>query len=175
MGKEISEILLLLMRYLALIILGINLHFFYIIFTPLTIYPVYFFLTLFFPVSLSGITLTIKDFTIQLVPACIAGSAYYLLLILNLSTPLSLKKRFLSLIFSSSTLLIINIIRILFFSFLLLNFLSLFNFLHLIFWYFLSGIFVFLIWLAEIKIFNIKEVPIYSDMRFLFEGIKARR
>ncbi len=155
-------------RYLILILLGINLNLFYFIFTPLTVYSVFFLLNIFFSVSLSGITISLNNFNIKIVEACIAGSAYYLLAILNLTTKMKIKKRVLSLLFLFSSFFVINVFRIFLFSAILLKSFSLFNTLHLITWYFLSGIIVFLIWVLNIKIFNIKKVPVYSDLRFLF-------
>lgn len=154
-------------RYIILLLVSIpNLWIFYFIFTPLTIYPVYFLLKLFFSVSLSGNILTFENCpSIELIKACIAGSAYYLLLILNLTTPIKLKKRLYSIIFLFSSFLIINIFRIFFFSILFLKSFSLFNTVHLFFWYLLSSLIVVLIWLFNIRIFKIKDIPIYSDFR----------
>ena len=72
-------------RYFLLVLAGLpNLWLFYFVFTPLTIYPVYFLFNFFFDVSLTEKIITVADcFPIELIPACIAGSAYYLLLVLN--------------------------------------------------------------------------------------------
>jgi hypothetical protein len=174
-GEKDRRICFLFLRYAILILVAFsNLWLFYFIFNPLTIYPVSFFLKLFFPANLTGTTIILKDSSIQLVRACIAGSAYYLLLILNLTTPMSLKKRIPSIIFSFSAFLFINIIRILIFSVLFLASFSFFNLIHLIFWYFLSSFIVFLIWIINIKIFKIRAVPIYTDLRFLYGKIKEK-
>lgn len=170
-GKHIS-IYHFLLRYIILVLAAINnLWLFYAIFTPLTVYPVFYALNLFFNASLSNTTIILEGSSIQLIKACIAGSAYYLLLILNLTTPMPIKKRIISIIFSFLSFLVVNIARIIFFSILLLKSFSLFNTLHLIFWYLLSGIIVFLIWLAEIRIFKIKDIPVYSDIRNLISLI----
>lgn len=169
-----KSVLQLILRYLVLLFATLgNLWIFYALFTPLTVYPVYFLIKLFFPVSFSGVTLIIDNSaTIELVKACIAGSAYYLLLILNLTTPMKIKKRLSSLAFLFSSFLIINILRIFFFSLLFFQSFSLFNLTHLIFWYFLSSILVFLIWFVNIRIFKIKEIPVYTDLKFLYKKIK---
>lgn len=173
MKKENGRAYYPIIRYLILLLIALpNLWLFYVIFTPLTLYPVFILLNIFFNVSLSGTTIMLTDFPIMLVKACIAGSAYYLLLILNLTTPMALKKRICSLIFSFFCFLIINIFRIFFFSILFIASFSLFNLTHLIFWYFLSSIIVFLIWLATIKIYKIKEIPVYEDVKFLYKKIK---
>lgn len=157
-------------RYLLLLLVAIpNFYIIYKIFTPLTIYPAFFLLKLFFNVSLSGTNLAFNNYLIQLVPACIAGSAYYLLLILNLATPMQIKTRVKSLLFLLLTFLAINIIRIFFFSVLFVKSFSLFNLIHMIFWYIISVAIVFLIWYANIKIFRIKDIPVYTDVRNLIK------
>ena len=168
-----NKITRLFIRYISALLLGIFITIFYIIFTPLTVYPVYFVLKMFYPVVLSGITLTIYSAKILLVPACIAGSAYYLLLILNLLTPMKMRTRIKAIVFSFLMLLIINILRILLFSTLFIEGFKYFDLTHLFFWYVLSIIFVFLIWIMEIKIFKIKEIPIYTDLNYLL-GLKNR-
>jgi exosortase/archaeosortase family protein len=161
-------------RYLLLVLVAIpNLYLFYTIFTPLTIYPVYFLLKIFFNVSLNFNTLSINNFLIHIIPACIAGSAYYLLLILNLSIPkIDLKKRLKIIGFAFLSLLILNIIRIFILISISLYNLELFNITHKIFWYLVSIIFVVGIWFIEVKIFRIKEIPFYSDMKNLYKYSK---
>ena len=69
-----------------------------------------------------------------------------------------------------TSLLIVNILRIV-----LLG--SLYNLgsiwgdpLHTFFWYFLSIAFVIGIWFAQVKIFKVKDIPFYTDLRFLFRN-----
>ena len=162
-----NEAYFLVFRYLILLLLGVSLWIFYFIFTPLTVYPVYYLLKLFFNATLSGNMITFKGLEIQLIKACVAGSAYYLLLILNLSTPMTSKTRLSSITFLFSSFLVINILRIFVFSLFLINFLNLFSTLHLIFWYFLSTIIVVGLWLLNLKIFKIKSIPVYTDIKFL--------
>ena len=148
-----------------------NLWIFYFIFIPLTLYPVYFLLSLFFDTSLLGnIIILNKNFAIELIRACIAGSAYYLLLVLNLSIPkIKVSKRIKMITFAFSSLLIINILRIVLLSFVAYSGYSFFDIAHELFWYFMSIIFVVGIWFAEVKIFKIKEIPFYSDLKFLYK------
>jgi len=175
-SKNNKRIYFLILRYIILVLVALgNLFIFYFIFTPLTIYPVFFLLNLFFQVSLSGTTILLAGFPIKLVEACIAGSAYYLLLILNLTTPMPIKKRIFSIIFLFLSFLIINVLRIFFFSILLTKSFSLFNLTHLVFWYFLSAFIVFLIWFVNIKVFKMKEIPAYSDVQFLYKNIRNIR
>lgn len=162
--KKVANIFL---RYSIALILGILLPVFYLIFTPLTTYPVYWLLSLFYPVVLSGSSLIMQTAKITLIPACIAGSAYYLLLILNLLTPIKLKTRLKALFFSFAALLLLNILRIIIFSLLFLQGFKYFDITHILFWYILSIVLVFLIWLAEIRLFRIKNIPAYSDIKYL--------
>ena len=97
MKKKIGDISDIILRYLILVLVAIpNLWLFYLIFTPLTAYPVYWLLSLPYDASIlsNNIILINQAISIELVEACIAGAAYYLLLILNLSTPkIKIKKR----------------------------------------------------------------------------------
>ena len=109
----------------------------------------------------------------EIIKACIIGSAYYLLLILNLSTPnIKLKKRILMIVLSFAALLFVNIFRIVFLSILFASKFSLLNLVHKLFWYLGSIIVVILIWFAEVKIFNIREIPFYSDIKLFLTSIK---
>jgi exosortase/archaeosortase family protein len=167
MKKESKKFFGILIRYLILIMIGIpNLWLFYLIFTPLTIYPVFFLLSLFFNATLINNLIILENiFPIEIISACVAGSAYYLLLILNLATPMSISKRMKVLAFSLISLLIINILRIFFLSILFVSGKSFFDFTHQLFWYLGSIVFVVGIWFAGVKIFKIKEIPFYSDLK----------
>ncbi|MFH1326741.1 MAG: pacearchaeosortase [archaeon] len=163
------------LRYFFLFILGVpGLWLFYFIFTPLTLYPVYFLLNLFYIVNMVNATLLIDSSSrivpIELVNACIAGSAYYFLLILNLSTPnIKFKKRFAFLGFTFLIFLILNILRIFFFSLLYLSGSSWFNFAHELFWYLVSVIFVVGIWFMGVRMFKIKDTPFYTDLKRIYK------
>jgi exosortase/archaeosortase family protein len=166
----------LLIRYLILIIVALpNLWIFYSIFTPLTIYPSYFILSLFMEATLLDNILILEGLTINIVEACIAGAAYYLLLILNLTTPMSIKKRILSILTSFALFLAINIIRISVSSVLALRHPSIFGITHMFVWYFLSGVIVFLVWIFTIKIFKIRDIPVYTDIIYLKSLRKSKQ
>ena len=172
--KDSANILDIVSRYLILVLTSLSgLWLFYFIFTPLTIYPVYFLVNLLFEdVSLFGEIMIVNGVAIEFIRACIAGSAYYLLLILNLSTPkINLKKRVTMILFSFAALLIINIIRIFVLILIFFYGFSFFDITHKFFWYFMSTIFVILIWFAEVKYFKIKEIPFYSDIKYLYKKI----
>ena len=177
MKKEDKKHLNIFLRYFILIILGIpNLWLFYFIFAPLTIYPIFFLLNLFYNAVLLGNVILVNGlFPIEIVDACIAGSAYYLLLVLNMAIPMEIKKRLKILAFSFLSLLFINLLRIFVLSLIFLSGKSFFDITHLLFWYFGSIIFVVGIWFAGVKIYNIKEIPFYSDFLVILKKTKKRK
>ena len=175
--KNNGNFLSILVRYVLMLfpILG-GLWIIYSVFTPLTVYPVFFLLNLFFNVSLEGVKIYSSSFIVAIIESCVAGSAYYLLFALNLSVPkIKISKRIKMIIFAFTVFLIVNILRI----FILTSFLvaqsSIFDFSHKFFWYFLSTVFVAGIWFLEVHIFKIKAIPFFSDAKFLFSQIKKQR
>ncbi len=162
-------------RYFLAAVLGFFFFFFSFIFFHLTIYPVYFLLSILYPVSVIDANLIISSKTIELIPACIAGSAHYLLTALNLTTPMKLKKRFPVLFFSLILFLIINISRIFFISLLFIESNSLFDFTHKFSWYFLSTVFIIGIWFFSVYLLKIKSIPVYSDFKYLLRKIKTKK
>jgi len=176
MQKDISDILL---RYgIAVIAITLSLLFpiFYFIFRPLTIMPVTWFLNLFYETNFTSLeSLVIEGKEILFVDACIGGSAYVLLLLLNLLTrEINLKKRIFLFLFGAFSLLILNIVRLIILVFLFLKDHLLFDLTHKLFWYALSTIFVATIWLFSVKLFKIKATPFISDLKFLFKKIKIK-
>jgi len=161
------------LRYLILIAVALpNFWIFYFIFTPLTVYPVYFLLSFFYDSLLIGNIILVNDVAIDLIKACIAGSAYYLLLILNLSIPkIKIQKRIKMILFAFGIFLAVNVLRIFLLGIMILEKSSLFNFTHQLFWYLVSIVFVVGIWFTEVKIFKIKEIPFYSDIVFVYKKI----
>lgn len=169
------------LRYLVLIILGIpNLYLFYLIFTPLTVGPTFYIFSLIDsasyvldPLTTANPTIFFKGAFASIIPACVAGAAYYLLLILNLTTPMSLKKRLWSILFLFGVFLIINLGRIVLFGFLLTENFNSFNLAHTATWYFGSTIMVILIWFANVLIFKIKNIPVYTDIKNIISDIRG--
>lgn len=161
-------------RYLILLLLMFSLPIIYYIFTPLTIYPVFQLLSFVYNKILlyGNIIIINQNTTIEIIPSCIAGSAYLLLLILNLTVPMTVKKRIYTLILSILILLVLNILRIFALSILFENNFPLFNLTHKLFWYALSVVFVVGIWFLMVKIFSIKEIPVYSDVKSILVNIK---
>jgi exosortase/archaeosortase family protein len=172
MKNKDKKIIFIVIRYLVLLVLALSLAFFYKILTPLTIYSTAGLLKILYQVSVSGDIISVSNIFIQIIPACVAGSAYLLLLILNLLTSMRLKQRIYSILFSIVLLFVLNVLRIFFLTILLVNDFKFFDFTHKLFWYVLSTIFVVGIWFLTIKLFKIKKIPAYSDMKFLIKEIK---
>ena len=163
-------------RYLALILLALgNLFIFYTIFNSLTLYPVSFILSIFYKSALllkGTNTIFIEGDYINLISACIAGAAYYFLFALNLSTPMPVKTRINSLLFLVFSFLFINIMRIVIFSVLFILGYQYFDLTHKLIWNFGSTILLIIIWFVNAKIFDINNVPIYTDVKNIWEDVK---
>jgi len=168
-SKKNYPALLIPFRYLILLGFMFTLPLIYSILTPITIYSTAAILKLFYSNILvyNQNILINSSIVIEIIPACVAGSAYLLLLILNLSVSMDLKKRIYSIFLSFIILFAFNSLRIVLFAILFENSFYLFDFTHKLFWYFLSTLFVVLIWFFIVKLFKIKEIPVYSDMRYL--------
>lgn len=168
------NLLLLLSRYIALVVISFpDLHLISYLVSPLTIFPVFWILSFLDPLSavLSSTDIFFKTHTISLVSACIGVSAYFLLIILNLSTPMHLSKRIKSLVFLILSFLILNIARIVIFALLLANGFQYFDIAHQVVWYFGSTIMVILLWFGNVWLFNIRAIPIYTDIKSIFDSI----
>jgi len=167
---QIKAVIPTLLRYGSIFIIALVFfysEFFYKLFLLPTIYSAKFLLSFFYETTISGNIILINSLAIEIIPACVAVSAYLLLLILNITTPMPWKKRAYSLALSILSLLIINIIRISIFSLLLINNYAYYDILHKIFWYVLSILFVIGIWFASTSLFKVKSIPAYTDISFL--------
>ncbi len=148
---------------------------FYTIFTPLTIKPVFFILNYMYgAIMVESDVIFFKGYFANIIPACIAGAAYFFLLILNMTTPMPMKKRIKSMLFLWISFLLLNILRIVLFSILVFRGYKYFDFAHIGTWYFGSTIMIVLLWFVNIKIFNIVNVPAYTDVSYLF-GLSRRK
>lgn len=169
-----SNPIFLLLRYFILLGLMFTLPLIYKILTPLTVQGTSLLLKLFYQVSISGDIIAIFPNTIiQIIAPCVAGSAYLLLLILNLTLPMKIKTRVYSIFFSTFLLFILNTLRIFILTVLLVNNSQLFDFTHKLFWYVLSTVFVIGIWFLTAFLFKIKQIPVYSDIKYLIRNIKT--
>jgi len=173
-AKQFTDIII---RYSILILSAFpNFFLFYFVFIPLTIYPVYFLLSLFFESSLMGNIVLVNQIPIEIINACIAGSAYYLLFILNLSIPnIKIKKRIKMIFLAFASLLILNILRIFFLSLMVIKDSVWFEITHMFFWYTLSIVFVLGIWFFEVKFFKINQTPFYSDLKFMYKNSNLKK
>lgn len=168
-----KEALNLTTRYLILVVLGFALIYgrlFEIIFTPLTYWPAYKIIGLFYSnvTSLPGHIISYANVYARIISACVAGAAYYLLLILNLTTPMKAKQRAWSILFLVITFLVLNIIRIVVFAAIAASGGNYFDIAHMMMWYFGSTVMVVLIWFLAVWFFKIKGIPVYSDIKSLY-------
>lgn len=162
------------LRYLILLAFMFTLPLIYWVFTPMTVNSTASLLKLVYPSVFvyDNSILINSNVLIQIIPACVAGSAYLLLLILNLSVPMNYKKRIYSVLVSFIFLFVLNILRIFLLAILFANKFYLFDLTHKVFWYSLSTILVVLIWFLIVKLFKITEIPVYSDMKQLIKKTK---
>jgi hypothetical protein len=72
---------------------------------------------------------------------------------------------------SFASFLIINILRIFFIGVMFIENFSYAEFAHIFFWYFGSIFMVILIWFVEVKIFRIKDIPFYTDVKYLIKNL----
>jgi len=175
---QIKNFISILLRYGFILIIALIFfysEFFYKLLLLPTLYSVKFLLGFFYEVSFSGSLIFVDSLAIEIIPACVAVSAYLLLLILNITTPMNIKKRTFSIIFSIFALFIINVLRIFAFSLLLVSNYAYYDILHKIFWYFLSTLFVVGIWFISTFLFKIKSIPAYSDISCLVGLIKNKK
>lgn len=146
-----------------------GLKLFYIIFLPLTTYPIFWLLDMTHEVLLMGNTIISGSMNIDIIGSCIAGSAYFFLLFLNLSTgKIPLKKRTYLLLTTFGSFFIINLIRIYILGIMYLENSPFFDIAHKILWYLGGTIFVVLIWFFGTFLFKIKTIPIYTDMKEIY-------
>ena len=170
MKKDIEvRILDILVRYFLIIISVFVLPLFYAPLKFLTIYSLYFIMQFFYKITVDGNVLSFlisgKVLNVEIIDACVAGSAFFLLLILNLATrSITFIKRIYLFFLDIFLLFLANIIRLIIIIPLYLNGSAFFPIAHKIFWYELSVIFVILIWLFGTWVFRIREVPVYSDV-----------
>lgn len=172
---KVKWVLNLIVRYLILLAIAILLSFTFLfndLFLKLTIYPVNFLISLFFSSTIMGNQILFNSHAIELIPACIGVSAYFLFLILNLSTSMNIKKRVYSLLFLFLSFLVINILRIFLLAVLFSNDFIYFSIIHESIWYFFNVIIVVGIWFLAVYLFKITQIPIYSDIKSILSGYK---
>jgi exosortase/archaeosortase family protein len=166
-----NKVLSIVIRYSIILLAGLgNIALFYKIFTPLTVYATAAVINLFTRATVSANTIITGSIIINLIPACIAGAAYYLLFILVLATPdIKPKKRLQIIILSFAALFVLNILRILILAAITTK--PYFGIAHLTLWYVLSTIFVAAVWLTLVKAYRLKSIPVCSDVEYLYKSI----
>ena len=175
MNKQSKKILGLFSRYFAVLLIGIgNLYVVYKVLTPLTVHTVNKVFSIFTETNLVENIISIGIKRIEIIPACVAGSAFYLLLLLILSTAnIKPKTRTKVTLTAFAMFFILNIIRILILI-PLINTPS-FEIIHQIFWHIVSTLFVVAVWFSVVKIYKIKSIPIYTDLKYLKNLIKPAK
>ncbi len=174
-GKR-KDFIFIFTRYFFILVIGLLLPFFSRVLFHLTIFPIYSILRmLYHPVIVYDNTLFVGHYAIVIVDACVATSAYYLLLLLNFGLAMPLKKRILSLVFSFSLFFLLNILRILFLTYLFVYESIFFKTVHLVFWHIMSTLFVVGIWFISYVLFSIHGIPFYSDIKKLIAERKSKK
>ena len=173
--KQNAWIFDLVLRYIVSALSFLIIPAIYLVFSPLTIWLTGGIMQIFYEVQIHKNVLFFPAFnaSIEIVDACVAGSAYFLLFLLNVLTrDLKLLKRIYLLLFSFACLFLINVIRLVLIIPMFLSNSAWFDFTHKFFWFVLSIIFVVLIWILSVKVFRISKVPVYSDVAFILNKLK---
>lgn len=177
MDNQSKKLIGLFARYLAVLLLGVgNLYLFYSVLTPLTVLSVSKTISLFTNVIVNGNFIHLNSFSVELVRGCVAGSAFFLMFILVFSThDIKPAKRFYALVTASAMLFALNFLRLIFLILIYSPENIYFDAIHWTLWHLLSVFFVVGIWFSVVKIYQIKSVPIYSDIKFLLNFSSDKR
>tara|TARA_Y100000310_G_scaffold133889_1_gene132862 strand:- start:1186 stop:1701 length:516 start_codon:yes stop_codon:yes gene_type:complete len=143
-------------------------------FINLSAYLSYIPLNIFLGANLMENVITIGVKSINYVEACAAVGAYIflgLLILLTRGASVGLRLKLFGI--GSLFILIANIIRIDLLAYILVNNnADLFVTLHLLTWKILSGIYVAFVWIFMVKKFNVQEIPIIGDFKFLKKQLR---
>ena len=156
-------------RYFVVFIVGLGDLFLLTLFlSPATVGVVYWILKMFGEVIFESGVFYFNGFDFEIIGACIATSAYYLLFLLVMITQkIELKKRLLMLGCGFLSLFLLNVSRILIM--ISLYWSSVFADVHWWLWHIFSIIFVVGIWFLMVKIFRIKSTPFWDDFQSILE------
>ena len=140
------------------------------ILTPITLKLSYITLLYYNPILISADVMVINGIPFSFIEACIATSAYYLIILLVLLTKeITLKQRIKLIFIGSLLILLMNLLRIFILIFVTVNYgFYWFEIIHLAFWKFVSGIYIALVWILLVRYYKIKSVPVYDDIKYLF-------
>lgn len=174
MNKDYKKIINLFLRYAIILILGVgNLYIIYGALTPLTVNATNLAIKILTPTTLINNTIHFSQATIEIAAPCVAGSAFYLLLALLLSTSnVKPKTRIYSILTAVAILFTLNITRILILASMITS--PNFEIIHWIFWHILSTIFVVATYVATIKLYKIESIPVYSDIKHIRSLVKSK-
>ena len=161
----------LIIRFLIALIVTLYYSLFYVILMPITVYLSYFILSFFYDALLIGNSIGINNIGYNFIDACVAGAAYYLLFILIIGIKQLNLKKGLKMFFTGSLLILaMNVLRIIILIVISNEFgKNYFDAIHLLFWNFVSGIYIAFVWIFLVKKFNVDKIPFYSDLKFLFK------
>lgn len=163
MQKYNRKLINIFLRYSIILIASFgNLSLFYFLFTKPTIFVSKAIFSILGETTTIGSYIIFRKFVLEIAPACVAGAAYFFLFFLAFSFQYNSLSRLKLIIYLWGTFFIVNVLRIVFLGLLLGT--SFFNSIHLIFWEFLSTIFLILIWFSAVKLFKIREIPVYNDL-----------
>lgn len=140
------------------------------VFFFLTIHTSYYLLNLIKikTILISPYLITFSNY-IRFSSACAIISAYFfLLLLIILTKDISFKKRIKMFLLGSLMMFLINIARIIVLILILeRNGFNAFQQAHDIIWMIMGSVLVALIWIFLIKVYHVKSIPIYSDIKYL--------
>lgn len=160
----------LIIRLLVLIFVSLNFGVFYVVLSPITIYLSYFLTKIFYDPVLIGNAIGIGNVGFNFVEACVAGAAYYLLFLLVMGIKeIKWINRLKVFVVGSLLVLGMNLIRVL--VLIILNVelgKNYFDAVHLVFWNFLSGAFIAIVWIFLVKKYKLGEIPYYADIKYLY-------
>ncbi len=164
----------LILRILLAFLLTIFRQIFNTIFAPLTMFWSFYLFNIFVPGSvLEGVKLITPTNTFSFIPACTAASAYLLLsLLILLTKDISWENRLKMFISGSLAILFFNLIRIEILLFFFYKLTNIYPLIHLFFWKFMSTLYVVFVWIILSKVYKVKSIPAYSDIKHLIRLIK---
>lgn len=125
----------------------------------------------------SGTVLSIDGVAVEFIRACIAPSAYVLLIVLLLLTPgLSFKTFFAAMLSGVALLLVLNVVRIfVLIELLVVKGVNYFQAVHLLFWMLLSSVAVALVWIFLVHRFTIRQIPVYDDLVTVYTRLSMKK
>lgn len=124
---------------------------------------------------LAGNTLFIEGQYISLITACIAPSAFFILLLLCLTLPGKRKDYLRWVGMSWGLLFLVNITRIIILASVALEGYDLFETAHAFFWYIGNALFILAIWASVVLTYKIRAIPIYTEWHHLYRIARGKR